>query len=224
MALKWWVSIFLTYSQQIANVGQIHPVTMSQVIRARIPIRIKNVMNPRSSGTVIFPDPEEEITNKNPLHDARLFRTRSSSNITNGRQYPKRPTAITVKRNMVVLNVHSSKRIRAHGFLMNVFAILDKYHLSVDIISSSEVQLSLALHSEAAMLSGGEDEEITIQDQALEGAIRELSKIGTIDLVPDMAIVSLIGKQLNNMVGIAGRFFSVLGDNNINIQMISQGE
>jgi uncharacterized membrane protein len=41
--------------------------------------------------------------------------------------------------------------------------------------------------------------------------------------VPDMAIVSLVGKQLKNMIGISGKFFSVLGDNNINIEMISQG-
>jgi aspartate kinase len=38
-----------------------------------------------------------------------------------------------------------------------------------------------------------------------------------------MAIVSLVGKQLKNMIGISGKFFSVLGRNNINIEMISQG-
>jgi aspartate kinase len=57
----------------------------------------------------------------------------------------------------------------------------------------------------------------------LHGAIDELGTLGAIDIVPDMAIVSLVGKQLKNMIGISGRFFSVLGDNNINIEMISQG-
>ncbi|KAF2474168.1 aspartate kinase [Lindgomyces ingoldianus] len=200
----------------------IHPFTMEQVIRARIPIRIKNVMNPRNSGTVIFPDPEEQIDPKAPLKDARLFRPRSSS-IMSQLQRPKRPTAVTIKHNIVVLNVHSNKRTRAHGFLMNIFSILDKWHLSVDLISSSEVHVSMALHSESAFLSGGGEDEYRIQDDDLHGAITELGDLGTIDIVPDMAIVSLVGRQLKNMVGISGKFFSVLGENNINIEMISQG-
>ena len=44
------------------------------------------------------------------------------------------------------------------------------------------------------------------------------------DLIPEMAILSLVGKQMKNMIGIAGKMFSTLGENNINIEMISQGE
>jgi aspartate kinase len=201
----------------------IHPFTMEQVIRARIPIRIKNVMNPRNAGTVIFPDNLNELDDRAPLH-AGLFRTRSSSILT-PHQGPRRPTAVTIKHNIVVLNVHSNKRTRAHGFLMNIFSILDRWSLSVDLISSSEVHVSMALHSEVALLSGGgaQEDEYKIQDSDLQGAVNDLGKLGTIDIVPDMAIVSLVGKQLKNMIGISGKFFSVLGRNNINIEMISQG-
>lgn len=200
----------------------IHPFTMEQVIRARIPIRIKNVMNPRTNGTIIFPDKIEELDVRTSLKDQKLFRTRSSS-LLSVHQRPKRPTAVTIKTNVIVLNVHSNKRTRAHGFLMSIFSILDRWHLSVDLISSSEVHVSMALHSESAMLSGGGEDEYKIKDQDLHGAVTELSALGTIDIVPDMAIVSLVGKQLKNMIGISGKFFSVLGDNNINIEMISQG-
>lgn len=200
----------------------IHPFTMEQVIRARIPIRIKNVMNPRNAGTIIFPDNLAEIDNRAPLKDGKLFRTRSSSVLTT-LSGPKRPTAVTIKHNIVVLNVHSNKRTRAHGFLMNIFSILDRWHLTVDLISSSEVHVSMALHSESALLSGGGEDEYRIQDKDLQGAVNDLSALGAIDIVPDMAIVSLVGKQLKNMIGISGRFFSVLGQNNINIEMISQG-
>ncbi|OAL02751.1 aspartate kinase [Phaeosphaeriaceae sp. SRC1lsM3a] len=200
----------------------IHPFTMEQVIRARIPIRIKNVMNPRNAGTIIFPDNLDEIDNRAPLKDGKLFRTRSSSLLTT-LSGPKRPTAVTIKHNIVVLNVHSNKRTRAHGFLMNIFSILDRWHLTVDLISSSEVHVSMALHSESALLSGGGEDEYRIQDKDLQGAVNDLSALGAIDIVPDMAIVSLVGKQLKNMIGISGRFFSVLGQNNINIEMISQG-
>ena len=199
----------------------IHPFTMEQVIRARIPIRIKNVMNPRNPGTVIFPDDLSTIGNPASLKDTKLFRTRSSS-IRTGFG-PKRPTAVTIKHNIVVLNVHSNKRTRAHGFLMNIFSILDRWHLSVDLISSSEVHVSMAIHSESPLLICGGEDDYRIQDQDLQGAVNDLGQLGTIDIVPDMAIVSLVGKQLKNMCGISGRFFSVLGQNNINIEMISQG-
>ena len=62
------------------------------------------------------------------------------------------------------------------------------------------------------------------ENEMLRKAVRDLSDYGAVDLVPNMAIVSLVGTQLKKMVGISGRFFSVLGQNNINIEMISQGE
>ncbi|KAF2430415.1 aspartate kinase [Tothia fuscella] len=199
----------------------IHPFTMEQVIKARIPIRIKNVMNPRGQGTVILPDAESLLDTTHP----QIFRGRSSSSL-NTLYQPKRPTAVTIKHSIVVLNIHSNRRTRAHGFLANIFSILDKHHLSVDLISSSEVHVSMALHSEYSMLAGGttnDSAELKIQDLRLHGAVEDLAKLGNVDLVADMAIVSLVGKQLKNMTGISGKFFSVLGDNNINIEMISQG-
>jgi len=205
----------------------IHPFTMEQVIRARIPIRIKNVSNPSAAGTVIVPD-ETAL----PLRP-KLFRTRSSSVLD--QRTLKRPTAVTIKHSIVVLNVHSNKRTRAHGFLASIFSILDKWHLSVDLIASSEVHVSMALHSDSSMLSkapsapgtpGGsaDEEDLSIKDERLQGAVNDLAALGTVDLSGDMAIVSLVGKDLRNMTGISGRFFSVLGENHINIEMISQGK
>lgn len=233
----------------------IHPFTMEQVIRARIPIRIKNVMNPRNAGTVIFPDAESSLdTGLEPVtSDPRIFRTRSSAHISSlpkatMAQRPKRPTAITVKHDIIILNVHSNKRTRAHGFLMNIYSVLDKWHLSVDLIASSEVHVSMALHSEhvnlvnsprqgptamstpngASASAQTQDEqagweELQIASEDLYGAVNELRQFGTIDIASNMAIVSLVGKQLKNMVGISGKFLSTLGANNINIEMISQG-
>jgi len=196
----------------------IHPFTMDQVIKASIPIRIKNVKNPRSKGTVVLPDPEDERQVRRP----GLFRGRSSSNLLRQNK-PKRPTAVTTKRGITVLNVHSKRRTRSHGFLMSIFSILDKHHLSVDLISSSEVHVSMALHSEISMLSGNGEEELKIESAALQGAVDDLSVWGDVDLVPGMAIISLVGRQLRTMVGVSGRFFSTLGEHGINIEMISQG-
>jgi aspartate kinase len=201
----------------------IHPSTMDQVIRARIPIRIKNVMKPRGSGTIIYPDTPSELPNGSPKHVPNLFRSRSSS-LQPQRQRPKRPTAVTLKHKILVMNIHSNKRSLAHGFFAGIFSTLDKWRLSVDLISTSEVNISMALHSEAPMYTGGGDDEYQIVDQDLRGAIDELRSFGTVDIIPDMAIVSLVGRQMKNMVGIAGKMFSTLGENNVNLEMISQGE
>ncbi|RMZ91981.1 hypothetical protein DV736_g798, partial [Chaetothyriales sp. CBS 134916] len=200
----------------------IHPATMEQVIRARIPIRIKNVMNPRGAGTIIYPDLPAEQPQGSPRHDAALFRPRSASGLRPG-QKPKRPTAVTLKNKILVMNISSNKRSLAHGFFAGIFSTLDKWRLSVDLISTSEVNISMALHSEAPMWTGGGADDYEIVDQDLRGAIEELQSFGTIDIKPDMAIVSLVGKDMKNMVGVAGKMFSTLGENNINLEIISQG-
>ncbi|RDW61922.1 aspartate kinase [Aspergillus mulundensis] len=197
----------------------IHPFTMEQVIRAKIPIRIKNVMNPKGNGTVIFPDSTYELERTTPGHDPRLFRTRSPSLL----QRPKRPTAVTIKHNILVINVHSNKRSLSHGFFAGIFSVLDRWKLSIDLISTSEVHVSLALHSERPLLNGVGRDEYQIIDEDLKGALSDLQRYGTVDIIPGMAILSLVGKQMKNMVGVAGRMFSTLGENNVNIEMISQG-
>lgn len=201
----------------------IHPFTMENVIRAKIPIRIKNVMNPRGHGTVIFPDSPAELNAAAPAHDPKLFRTRSSS-VLSQQQRPKRPTAVTIKNSILVINVHSNKRSLSHGFFAKIFSTLDKWRLSVDLISTSEVHVSMALHSESALVSGGGEDEKTVVDTDLRGAIDDLQCYGTVDILDGMAILSLVGKQMKNMVGIAGKMFSTLGENNVNIEMISQGK
>ena len=198
----------------------IHPFTMEQVIRARIPIRIKNVNNPRGSGTVIRPDKLEKLSSSIPGHDSKLFRTRSASLLSED-QRPKRPTAVTIKHKIIVINVHSNKRSLSHGFFAKIFSTLDKWRLSVDLISTSEVHVSMALHSESALVSGGGEDEKRIVDHDLRGAIEELRRYGTVDIIDGMAILSLVGKQMKDMVGCAGRMFSTLGENHINIEMIS---
>ena len=74
--------------------------------------------------------------------------------------------------------------------------------------------------------SGGEQdaEDLLNQHKDLQRAIKELGEYGSVDVVENMAIISLVGLQLKRSIGIAGRLFTALGDNNINIEMISQGE
>ncbi len=201
----------------------INPHTMAQVINAKIPIRIKNVMNPSRHGTYILPDsvnaiPSSKLT-KSLLSEPSTVDSRSG--------VPKMPTAVTIKRPVIALNLCSNRKTRAHGFLAKVFQILDRNYLLVDLITSSEVHISLALHSEHAMVSGPDDElggeDMTIDDKRLKKAYDELGELGSVDIVTNMTIISLVGKGLKRMTGIAGRFFGVLGEAGVNVEMISQG-
>lgn len=187
----------------------IHPFTMEQVIRARIPIRIKNIMNAEGAGTIIFPDNNSKRGEETPPHppvavaDNMMKRLMAAG--------CKLPTAVTTKSNIIVLNVHSNKKKNhSHGFLAQVFTILDRWRLVVDLISTSEVHISMALHS-------------TLSDSSLGDALAELEDYGSVDVTKKLCIVSLVGKQMKQSVGTAGRMFTVLADANINIEMISQG-
>ena len=199
----------------------IHPFTMQQVIQARIPIRIKNIANPRGSGTLISAEVSGESGSSVLSHKPKLFRARNAGGLLQSER-PKRPTALTIKHKILVINVHSNKRTLSHGFFAKIFSTLDKWRLCIDLISTSEVHVSMALHSESALVTGTDDERELV-DSDLRGAIEELRGYGKVDIMDDMAILSLVGKQMKNMVGIAGKMFSTLGENNVNIEMISQG-
>ncbi|KAJ3408490.1 Aspartokinase [Chytridiales sp. JEL 0842] len=175
----------------------VHPFTMEQVIRASIPIRIKNTFKPEGEGTLILPG-------KSPSN--------STLDISNGAtpKQPKHATAVTIKDNVIVVNVHSNRKSVSHGFLAQIFATLDKHGIVVDLISTSEVHVSMALGPFAT-------------EKKLSKAIPDLKKYGQVDIVTDMAILSLVGREMRNSVGIASRMFATLARNGVNIEMISQG-
>lgn len=184
----------------------IHHLTMDQVIKAvpPIPIRIKNVKNPHGEGTIVRPDPLL-------ASDQRIQRTRQLSD-PSLRKKPKRPTAVTVKDKISIINIHSNKRSIAHMFLARVFSILNQQRISVDLISTSEVHVSIAVHAASS--------EFGNFDQAVEQLRTEC---GEVSVLHDMTILSLVGAEMKNMVGIAGRMFSTLGEHQVNLEMISQG-
>lgn len=186
----------------------IHHLTMDQVIKASpaIPVRIKNVKNPRGDGTIVVPDPVFA-----PGQEIRRSRPSEVNLAQLARKTPKRPTAVTIKDKMSVINVHSNKRAIAHGFVARVFGILDKYKISVDLISTSEVHISMAIH---------------LQNSEADNFARaraELQDCGDVSVLHGMAILSMVGADMKNMIGVAGKMFTTLGEHNVNIEMISQG-
>lgn len=175
----------------------IHPFTMEQVVKAKIPIRIKNVQNPSGEGSVILPNSD----NGTPPPEL-LLQNGYDENLTR-----KKPTAVTIKEDIVILNVHSNRKSASHDFLATLFTVLDRYDIVVDLISTSEVHVSTAMANVPSLPS----------------VVAELESLGEVELLKGMSILSLVGKQMRNMVGIASRMFFTLAEANINIEMISQG-
>jgi aspartate kinase len=229
----------------------VHPFVMEQAIRKKIPIRIKNVENPLGGGTVIHPDSDHEVLPSliDPLHAVQAAdksvtvtethsttvtakaRTLSSSSISSSSAVlsatasvsttdvysfsddPNRrrlPTAVTIKENVMVINVHSNRKSVSHGFLAGIFGTLDRFGVVADLIATSEVHVTMATAD-------------CLTQRIVERLLSELKKAGTVSVSRDMAILSLVGKQMRNMVGISGKMFSTLADGNVNIEMISQG-
>jgi len=194
----------------------VHPFAMEQVIRKRIPIRIKNVENPKGGGTVIYPDLEVdshlelEVGDQGIPEPISIAILQHPSPLTEEQKQRRAPTAVTIKEHIIVLNVHSNRKSVSHGFLAGIFKTLDQYGVVVDLISTSEVHISMAI-------------EDGLSKKIEERLIKELKKTGTVSVHRDMAILSLVGKEMRNMVGIAGRMFTTLAQGNVNIEMISQG-
>jgi len=103
------------------------------------------------------------------------------------------------------LNIYSPKMLLAHGFLKKIFEVFDKYKTSVDVITTSEVNVSLTLDN----------------DENINNIINELSEFSEINVEKDKSLVCIVGNNLKYIPGIAKRVFQTLGD--CNITMISQG-
>jgi aspartate kinase len=191
----------------------IHPFTMDQIRCANIPLRIKNVRNPEGSGTIIFPSNETGSGESTPGSGSGSSTPSLEAAImkANGYYGPSKhrraPTALTTKSDILLVNVQSNRQTKCHGFLAQVFAQLNSLSVVVDLITSSETSVSLAL--------GNVENRVCL----VEG----LEKCGKVEVLSDMAIVSVIGHRMRNMVGIAGQLFSKLASGGVNIYLIAQG-
>lgn len=190
----------------------VHNLALALAIEAdpAICISVRNVRKPLGKGTEIIPNPLVEkplLTLESPdAADSGI-----SSPISEASTASRMPTAVTTKKGIVVLNVLSNKSSMSHGFFASLFAILADHDISVDLISTSEVHVSMAISTTSTNAI------------RIENARKKLSEEGKVAVLYDMAILSLVGAELKSMTGVAGRMFSVLGNHGINIEMISQG-
>lgn len=156
----------------------LHPATVLPAIEKNIPVLILNSRRPEVEGTRIT--------------GAAV----PCSNIIK---------SIACKRKITVVNIHSTRMLMAHGFLRRIFEAFDRYQTAVDVVSTSEVSVSLTIDN-------------TVH---LEPICAELREFAEVDVEHDQAIVCLVGENIRYTPGVAGRAFHALGP--LNIRMISQG-
>ncbi|KAF5502880.1 putative aspartokinase [Colletotrichum aenigma] len=198
----------------------IHPLTMDQIRCANIPLRLKNVFNPTGAGTIIYPSrtPSPPLTPPTPTDekvDVKVPLPSIDFMLGNGyhgdQKERRRPTAVTVKDSILLVNVVCNRNTKSQGFLSGVFDRLEEAGIKTDLVATSERNVSLAFqHSE----------EGSCQHQRLRV---ELEKFGKVVITENMSIVTVIGHKMRNMVGISAEIMSALAAAKINIFLVSQG-
>lgn len=153
----------------------LHPATLAPAVRYGFKVVVRNSMNPDFPGTT--------ISAKSPVPPKLQGRVKS----------------IAYKEGLTVITVLSSRMLMAYGFMARLFSIFDKYETAIDLISTSEVTVSL-----------------TIDDtKNLHLIIPKLEEVATVKVEHQRAIVCLVGEGLKRTKGIPGHIFGLLQDTHI---------
>jgi len=178
--------ISFSEASEMANFGAkiLHPSTLLPALRHQIPVFVGSSKAPEKGGTWI----------KQEVKSAPLFR------------------AIALRCNQTMVTLHSPNMFHAYGFLAEVFKILARYKISVDLITTSEVSVSLTL--DQTNTAGGSPELPT-------EAQKELEQLCSVEIEQDLCLVALIGNNMSECKGYARKVFGTLED--INLRMICYG-
>jgi aspartate kinase len=156
----------------------LHPATVLPAIQKNIPVYILNSRNPACEGT--------RISARAP-HSRNFFK------------------AIAAKKRITIIDVAAPRMLLAHGFLKSIFDAFDRHRIAVDVVSTSEVSVSLTVDS----------------NESIPALAADLAKLADVKYEGRKAIVCLVGENLRETPGITARVFAELTD--VKIRMISQG-
>lgn len=145
----------------------LHPKTIAPAVEQNIPVRVLNTHNVSSPGTLVTAD--------DPGHDHG-------------------PRAIAVKRNITVVHMTSNKMLGAHGFLARLFAIFEELEVSVDLITTSEVSVS-----------------VTIDERHnLDRLVERLRPVADAQVLDGQCIVAIVGANLMKDATVGARIFEAM--------------
>ena len=156
----------------------LHPKTLHPAIERDIPVRICNSRAQESGSTIVVGETKRS---------------------------PQTVKAIAHKTKVTTVQVTSTRMLGAYGFLRALFEIFEEYKTAVDVVTTSEVSVSLSLDDTAS----------------LSLIVEKLEKLGSVSVEEKQAIICVVGEGLRSTPGIAARIFSAISG--INVSLISQG-
>ena len=156
----------------------LHPATILPAVRRNIPVLVLNSRNPSNEGT--------RIISLAP-HCGSPFK------------------CIAVKKRLTIIDVVASRMLMTHGYLKAIFDIFDKHQCPVDMVSTSEVSVSLTVDS----------------NDRLPAIADDLSKIADVKYEGQKALICMVGEDIRGQSGMAAQVFAAV--RHINVRMISQG-
>jgi aspartate kinase len=156
----------------------LHPATILPAVKKNIPVLVLNSRNAACEGT--------RITSLAP-HCKSPFKS------------------IAVKKKLSIIDVVASRMLMTHGYLSEVFAVFDKHQCAVDMVSTSEVSVSLTVDS----------------NEKLPALTADLSRLADVKYEGKKALVCLVGEDIRGKNGMAAQVFNAI--RHINVRMISQG-
>jgi aspartate kinase len=156
----------------------LHPATVLPAVQKNIPVYILNSQNPSCEGTRIT---AKAPPCKNPFK------------------------AIAAKKRITIVDIAAPRMLLAHGFLKAIFEAFDRHGIPVDVVSTSEVSVSLTVDS----------------NEQIPALAADLAKLADVKYEGRKAIVCIVGENVRNTPGVAAQVFTAIKD--INIRMISQG-
>jgi aspartate kinase len=154
----------------------LHPSSVNPAREKNIPVRLKNTMEPQDIGTL--------ITSASVLQDYK---------------------AVAAKDGISVLRIRSDRMLMAYGFLRKVFEIFEAYRTPIDMITTSEVAVSITIDN----------------PEFIDQIARDLRELGTVEVEKNQTIVCIVGDFRTERTGSAPEIFEAL--NTIPLKMISYG-
>ncbi|GIU37314.1 lysine-sensitive aspartokinase 3 [Shewanella colwelliana] len=163
----------------------LHPATILPAVRQKIQVFVGSSKEPERGGTWI----------RHQVSDEPIYR------------------AVAVRRDQTLLNLHSLQMLHAQGFLAETFATLARHKISVDLITTSEVNVSLTLDKTGSDSAGN--------SLLSESLLQELSQHCRVRVEDELALVAIVGNKIASTPGVCRRVFEVLEPHNV--RMICQG-
>lgn len=154
----------------------LHPASIWPAQTYKIPVRLLNTMQPEAKGTLI-------------TEDAGSVGVK----------------AVAAKDNIIAIRIKSSRMLLAYGFLRKIFEVFEKYRTPIDMITTSEVAVSLTIDSEVH----------------LNDILKELEPFGTVEVDRDQVIISVVGNEISQTEDIIKKLFGSIV--NIPVRMVSYG-